>query len=287
MSKKTTANPDATQNSFNKEKDPSDPTANYKCLRNAADGSMYYGEIAFVRKSNGQLIKNASPAFESDIKPLEAEQRLEQFEMVRHGHGLQMFSGQRNDDGVVTKYEGGWLRNRKHGQGSAVYTDGSTYKGKFVRDVKDGKGVYAWAQGHEYKGTFRDDQMDGEGEFTHANGSELKGQFKRNLYQKDNFFLNPLDDQRLHEKVIERLTSIRQVEAAEALKRQQQIEAAEALGDGSTGQDGQGTGMDESEPMQYSQAEGGNNGGFATNGMDEFEQMGMDDMEGYDQNQAF
>ena len=77
--------------------------------------------------------------------------------MVRHGNGLQLYSGQRNEDGVVTKYEGGWLRNKKHGQGMAVYVDGSTYRGKFIRDVKDGQGVFTWAQGHEYKGAFRDD----------------------------------------------------------------------------------------------------------------------------------
>lgn len=47
--------------------------------------------------------------------------------MVRHGHGLQLYSGQRNEDGVMTKYEGAWLRNKKHGQGLAVFVDGSQY----------------------------------------------------------------------------------------------------------------------------------------------------------------
>ena len=104
--------------------------------------------------------------------------------MVRHGHGLQLYSGQRNEDGVMTKYEGAWLRNKKHGQGLAVFTDGSQYSGKFCRDVIDGQGTYSWTQGHEYKGAFRDGQMDGQGEFTHANGHSLSGLFKRNLYQK-------------------------------------------------------------------------------------------------------
>ena len=104
--------------------------------------------------------------------------------MVRHGHGLQLYSGQRNEDGVMTKYEGAWLRNKKHGQGMAVFTDGSQYSGKFCRDVIDGQGTYGWAQGHEYKGAFRDGQMDGQGEFSHASGHSLSGLFKRNLYQK-------------------------------------------------------------------------------------------------------
>ena len=84
----------------------------------------------------------------------------------------------------MTKYEGAWLRNKKHGQGLAVFTDGSQYSGKFCRDVIDGQGTYSWTQGHEYKGAFRDGQMDGQGEFTHANGHSLSGLFKRNLYQK-------------------------------------------------------------------------------------------------------
>ena len=111
------------------------------------------------------------PAYESEIKPMTAELRTEQFEMVRNGHGLQLFSGQRNEDGVISKYEGQWVRNKKHGQGFAVYADGSTYKGKFNRDVMDGKGVFTWAFGHVYKGNFREGQMDGQGEFSHASGN--------------------------------------------------------------------------------------------------------------------
>ena len=130
---------------LNSEKEESKNTQpGYKCLRNQEDGSMYYGEVAYLRKSNGQLIKVGMPAYEAEIKTLEAEARIEQFEMVRHGHGLQLYNGQRNDDGVMTKYEGAWQRNRKHGQGSAVFADGSTYTGRFNRDVMDGQGQFTW-----------------------------------------------------------------------------------------------------------------------------------------------
>ena len=30
-----------------------DSQAGYKCMRNPDDGSMYYGEVAYIRKSNG------------------------------------------------------------------------------------------------------------------------------------------------------------------------------------------------------------------------------------------
>ena len=122
-----------------------------------------------------------TPAFE-EVKALAGEERSEQFQMVRHGHGLQLFSGKANEDGIVTKYEGSWARDKKHGTGSAVYADGSTYQGKFTRDLMDGEGTYKWAQGHEYKGQFRDGHMDGQGDFMHANGNRMQGKFKRSLF---------------------------------------------------------------------------------------------------------
>ena len=57
MSKTTKV--DVTQSSFQmKEGTVSDPvtadaTAHYKCLRNQEDGSIYYGEVAYIRRSNG------------------------------------------------------------------------------------------------------------------------------------------------------------------------------------------------------------------------------------------
>ena len=47
-------------------------------------------------------MKRKSEIYETEIKAMNGEQRVEQFEMVRHGYGLHMFSGQRNEDGVIT-----------------------------------------------------------------------------------------------------------------------------------------------------------------------------------------
>ena len=105
--------------------------------------------------------------------------------MVRQGYGLQIYNGARNVDGVLTKYEGNWDRNMKHGQGFAVFADGSTFKGKFKKDIMEGTGKFTWAQGHEYSGQFRDGQMDGKGKFKHQNGtSVLDGNFRRNQFEK-------------------------------------------------------------------------------------------------------
>ena len=79
MSKKTTAGADVTQSSFQKTADNQmkdgqiDATAHYKCLRNPDDGSIYYGEVAYIRKSTGQLIKVPSALYDSDVKALPDE----------------------------------------------------------------------------------------------------------------------------------------------------------------------------------------------------------------------
>lgn len=62
----------------------------------------------------------------SSIDSLDDEAK-KSYKMVRHGYGLQIFNGQRNEDGILTKYEGHWERDKKHGQGTAIYKDGSIY----------------------------------------------------------------------------------------------------------------------------------------------------------------
>jgi hypothetical protein len=64
-----------------------------------------------------------------------------------------MYSGQRNEDGVLTKYEGHWDRDKRHGEnGLAVFSDGSQYQGSFKKDKFEGQGRYEWATGHTYEG---------------------------------------------------------------------------------------------------------------------------------------
>ena len=48
----------------------------FKCMRNTEDGSIYYGEVGYMK--NGALFTINSPAFDTEIKPLNKEQRMEQ-----------------------------------------------------------------------------------------------------------------------------------------------------------------------------------------------------------------
>ena len=44
--------------------------------------------------------------------------------------------------------------------------------------------------------------MDGQGEFVHASGRTLQGTFRRNYFQCDKTFINPLDDEKKQKKNI-------------------------------------------------------------------------------------
>ena len=66
---------------------------------------------------------------QAKIAALPAADLLANYEKIRHGYGLQIYNGQRNADGILTKYEGQWNMNVRNGNGFAIYQDGSSYKG--------------------------------------------------------------------------------------------------------------------------------------------------------------
>jgi hypothetical protein len=147
----------------------------FKGYRFGHDGSLYYGEVAYLNTKTGHV--------QASIDGLDEESK-KQWRLVRHGYGLQMYSGSRNEDGVMTKYEGFWDKDKKHGDSAiAIYADGSSYRGSFRKDHMEGMGRYEWAAGHVYDGQWRESQMDGaNGLFINANGREMKGTFKRNYF---------------------------------------------------------------------------------------------------------
>lgn len=102
----------------------------------------------------------------------------------------------------MTKYEGRWDKDRKHGDGMAVFKDGSTFNGSFKKDFMDGSGKFDWAIGHSFEGQWKESQMDGQGSFTHMNGRTLSGLFKRNYFLQDKCFINPLEDEKAQKKTM-------------------------------------------------------------------------------------
>lgn len=84
-------------------------TSKFECFRSKVDGSMYYGQLCYVDKSTNAVLN------EVEVSKLSASQLTEGYNRIRHGYGLQIYNGQRNSDGILTKYEGLWQMNKKHG----------------------------------------------------------------------------------------------------------------------------------------------------------------------------
>ena len=114
----------------------------------------------------------------------------------------------------MTKYEGFWDKDKRQGEGLAVFKDGSIYQGSFKKDMFEGPGKFEWATGHIYEGSWRESQMDGQGEFVHSSGRRHIGLFKRNYflmefelsaghsYEKGKCFVNPIEDEKKQKKTI-------------------------------------------------------------------------------------
>jgi hypothetical protein len=78
------------------------------------------------------------------------------------------FEGMRNDQG------------QRHGQGTAIYSDGGKYVGEFKNGYRHGKGTHTWS-GNKYVGESKEGKQHGQGTATYANGDQYAGEWKNNL----------------------------------------------------------------------------------------------------------
>ena len=73
----------------------------------------------------------------------------------------------RSGSGIYTyasgnKYDGGWVKDKKHGIGEYRWADdGTIYKGSFANDDFNGIVLQWYPDGNFYQGTFKDDKRDG------------------------------------------------------------------------------------------------------------------------------
>jgi hypothetical protein len=97
---------------------------------------------------------------------------------LRHGEG----EGGRSD--YVCKQplsRSGWGPTERFSlwiAGTCVFPDGSRYEGSFVRDKRHGHGVMHYPDGSRYVGEFREDEPNGEGSVFFKNGDTYAGAFK-------------------------------------------------------------------------------------------------------------
>ena len=170
--------------------------SNFFCLK-FKNNSYYFGEIAYL-DSEGvlvrQFLKNSLKTLKisqyldnpneivashedppanlnpKDGKPQKIPEKPAQtqieskvFKKVRHGFGVQVFGGVESDD--LRKYEGQWDKDKRNGQGTCVYSDGSCYIGGFLNDLREGFAKMTWEEGWEYEGYWKEGRLHGKGTF--------------------------------------------------------------------------------------------------------------------------
>lgn len=145
---------------------------NFKCFK-FPDGSIFYGEIAYIDPSTHSIL------LEKDLDSFN-EEKIKTFKIIRHGIGAQLFYV--TDTSYLCKYEGEWAKDKKNGRGICYFPDKSIYEGSFVNDLFEGYGKYVWPNNDVYIGMWKAGRMEGDGEFKHHDGHILKGSFKNNYH---------------------------------------------------------------------------------------------------------
>lgn len=178
------------------------------------DNSIYYGEVAWFNEEGEEVPAPAEEDSSGENQEGSQNPNGEDLEKVpkakisRHGNGAQIFL--RQDNTVLCKYEGEWIKDSKYGNGLTMYPDGAIYAGSLNSlEKKEGYGKYVWPSGDSYNGTWGNDKMDGPGVFIQSNGNRLEGTFKNNYFHigGDNF-VNPLSGQKEIENFINKRSDI-------------------------------------------------------------------------------
>lgn len=90
---------------------------------------------------------------------------------LRHGKGRQTYGPGRG------YYDGDWERDKPHGQGVRVYSNGNQYAGTFQDGEVHGNGTMFYANGDQYIGDFFRGHVSGRGVMKYARGEMFDGHF--------------------------------------------------------------------------------------------------------------
>ncbi len=85
-------------------------------------------------------------------------------------------------------YEGQWVDNRPHGEGTLTWPDGLEYSGEFKDGRREGWATVTWPDGHKYLGEYKNDKITGQGTFTWANGDKYEGEWENGRRQGQGTF---------------------------------------------------------------------------------------------------
>uniref|UniRef100_F6ZDX4 Uncharacterized protein n=1 Tax=Ciona intestinalis TaxID=7719 RepID=F6ZDX4_CIOIN len=93
----------------------------------------------------------------------------------REGYGVYCYANK------FFRYEGEWLKGKKHGHGKLLMGDGSYYEGEFKDGEIDGHGYRKWERtGDDYSGEFLKGELHGHGVMNYNDGSQYRGEFCNN-----------------------------------------------------------------------------------------------------------
>jgi len=115
--------------------------------------------------------------------PPEPDRRREPYlgerrKFMREGYGTYVF------ENSFFRYEGEWLKGKKHGHGKLSMKDGTYYEGQFLNGEINGQGYKFFASSQaKYTGQFLNGEMHGHGIMTYRNGNCYEGQWYKNKKQ--------------------------------------------------------------------------------------------------------
>jgi len=83
--------------------------------------------------------------------------------------------------GCVDKgeYVGEEKDDKRHGQGTLTFSDGSNYVGEWKDGKYNGQGTYTLTDGSNYVGEWKDGEKHGQGTDTFPNGTKYVGEYKK------------------------------------------------------------------------------------------------------------
>ena len=89
----------------------------------------------------------------------------------------------RNGQGTLTFlngsiYEGSWKDDLANGTGVIRFNNGDVYEGEWIDGETDGTGVFTWSNGDKYEGDWKNGKKNGQGTIFYQDGSKLEGEFK-------------------------------------------------------------------------------------------------------------